>query len=298
VAWGWAGQPVCTGQGAGTTCEPRPVMIWTSPDGLSWTRIADASMFSGATIDGVTMGPQGLLAVGDTGWNSPAIWVSTSGATWQRLALPSATFKDAHFSAVRATATDYVLGGSTGGNPPSSGGIQPPSTGIAAAWWSSDGRTWTKAAVQRSGGLGTSLGTISVGASGMVAVGSASGGNGATAWTSTDGRTWQPIAPSYFGAPAASPGIPTLPLFRVVDDGRHLIAIGLADQLVLRMWISSDGIAWKPLTFSSNTGEIPSWPGANSTTYAGAFAVPGGLVVIGNQDSWPQIPIWTVTALP
>jgi hypothetical protein len=293
VAWGWAGQPVCTGQGEGTTCDPRPVMIWTSPDGVAWTQVPDVSMFNGATIGKVTLGAQGFVAVGDTGFTSPAIWASTDGTTWQRETLPSATFTDAHFSTVRATATGYVLGGSTGGNPPASGGVQAPSTGVAAAWWSPDGQTWTKATVERSGGLGTSLGSIYVGASGMVAVGSASGGNGATAWTSTDGRTWQPIAPGYAGAPAVSPGVPTLPSFTVVDDGTRLAALGASQssQSGLGAWLSSDGATWTSLSFSGATGTIPTVGGK-------AFVVPGGLIVVGSQGSGLPMPLWTVTALP
>ncbi len=46
-----------------------------------------------------------------------------------------------------------------------------------------------------------------------------SGGKDSTAWTSPDGHVWSPIAPGYFGAPPASPGVPTLPSFTIADDG-------------------------------------------------------------------------------
>jgi hypothetical protein len=109
------GQPACTGQGEGqTTCVPPPVMIWTSHDGSSWTRIADTSMLAGATIQAITADLRGLVAIGDTGWDKPAIWISATGTRWQRLALPSNVFADARFSDVRAKASGYVLGGGTG----------------------------------------------------------------------------------------------------------------------------------------------------------------------------------------
>src|SRR5271157_2243601 len=89
LAWGRAGEPVCTGEGAGTTCGPFPVMLWTSADGAAWKRITDLTTFKGATIADITLSPQGLVAVGDTGWTEPAIWVSATGETWQRLVLSS-----------------------------------------------------------------------------------------------------------------------------------------------------------------------------------------------------------------
>jgi hypothetical protein len=162
VAWGTLGQPACTGQGEGqVTCAPTPVMLWTSPDGSNWARITDTSMFAGATIQTITGGPHGLVAVGDTGWDHPAIWVSDSGATWRRLVLPSAVFAAAHFSDVRASAAGYVLAGGTGTQQASvTGGPLSTVTVVAAGWWSPDGRTWTKATVQRPDGTGSNLGLL------------------------------------------------------------------------------------------------------------------------------------------
>lgn len=300
VAWGWVGQPVCTGQGEGTTCGPTPIMLWATPDGASWKRVADVSTFKGATIAGVTVGPQGLVAVGDTGWEEPAIWVSATGAVWQRLTLPSATFKDAHFSDVRSTASGYVLAGGTGNSAPTSGGALLPDTGSAAVWWSPDGRTWAKGTVDRTDGVGTSLGSIHLGASGMVAVGSATGGKSATAWISTDGRTWQPIANAelYAGVPTPAPGASSIPSFTMSDDGTHLLAVGVGDQLAISMWVSTDGATWQQLPFSGSTDLIPHWPGDQGPTISKAYLVPGGLIVIGQQGASSQIPLWRVVPTP
>jgi hypothetical protein len=301
LAWGWAGEPVCSGEGEGMTCEPRPVMVWTSPDGISWTQVADFSRLKGATIDGITVGSQGLVAVGDTGWEQPAIWVSATGATWQRLTLPSATFKDAHFSDVRATASGYVLAGGIGNSAPTSGGVQLPDTGSAAVWWSLDGRTWTKGTVNRADGVGTSLGSIYVGAKGMVAVGSASGGKTSTAWTSTDGRSWQPIAnaENYAGVPTPPPGAPSIPSFTISDDGTHLLAVGMGDPMLgVSMWVSSDGVTWQQMPFSGATDTIPRWPGGTGLAIGTVYVVPGGLIVTGQGPSDTSESVWRVTALP
>jgi hypothetical protein len=252
-------------------------------------------MFGGGTIANVTFGADGFVAVGDSGWDSPAIWCSDFGTTWQRLTLPSSTFSAAHFSSVSATTygdattSGYALGGSIGGTAPVSGGVAAPNTGVAAAWWSPDGRTRTKATVNRNPGVGTSLGGIDVGASGWVAVGSAEGGKAAAAWTSTDGRIWQPIALGNFGAPAPAAGVPTLPGLIVRSDGRHLVAID-EDQSSILMWISSDGVSWRRLAFAGSIDTIPS-------AYSTAYVVPDGMIVLGQQGSSPAIPVWRLTAI-
>jgi hypothetical protein len=299
VAWGTAGGGTCSGQGEGQViCTRMPVLVWTSPDGEHWTRIADASMFEGASVSTITDGPAGLVAVGDTGWDRPAIWVSADGTRWRRLSLPAAVFAGAHFSSVRATASGYVLAGGTGtqrvsvtGGEPSNQTVEP------AGWWSPDGRTWTKAIVERVGEHGSNLGSISVGADGLVAVGYGSGGHEGVAWTSADGRAWQPIAPGYFGAPPAAPGVPTLPSFTISDDGTHLVAVGVAEGLALRMWTSSDGVTWRPLSFSGATDAIPLWPGdPMQPMFDRAFVVPDGLVITATPGRSAQIPVWQVIA--
>lgn len=287
VAWGTAGDPVCTGQGEGMTCGPLPVMIWTSPDGTRWSRVADLATFTGATIGNVSFGPLGLVAVGDTGFNNPGIWVSQSGTSWERQRLDPAVFKDAHLSWINATDTGYVIGGSTGGKAPTSGGVELPSTGVAAAWWF-DGQTWHKATVNRTHGAGTNLNLIYVGAGGMVAIGSESGGNGGAAWNSSDGKIWQPLV----GAPSPS----TLPSAIVGSDGTRLVAVGDGNDGKLAIWGSVDGATWTALPFSGATGTIPSGPGAvPGIPYA--YIVPDGLIVVvapGQTES--DTSVWHVAA--
>lgn len=298
VAWGSVGQPICTGSGEGETCGPLPEMVWTSPDAATWTKIAAGSMFAGGTISAVTIGPLGLVAVGDTGWDKPAIWLSDSGAAWRTLSLPSSTFAHAHFYSVRATGSGYVLAGSVGGTAPISGGMAAPSTGVAAGWWSPDGLTWTKATLQRSGGVGASLGGLSVGAQGLVAVGSESGGkSGALGWISSDGRAWRPAALLYAGAPSAAPDEPTIPAMGVCDDGTHLLGLDVDSLLVLRLWISSDGISWHQLPSTGATDTIPMSPGeVGSARYSDVFLVPGGLVVTGFGPQGSPVLMWHVIA--
>ena len=122
---------------------------------------------------------------------------------------------------------------------------------------------------------------------------------GETAWTSPDGRTWTPIAAGYIAAPATSTSVATLPSDLIVDNGTDLIAIAVNEQLGLRMWTSSDGVAWQSLPFSGATDALPAWPGdPTGPVFDRAFVVPDGLVVIGHLGSSLQQSVWHVVAQP
>ena len=297
VVWGTVGQPTCTGQGEGQVCGSTPVMIWTSANGTDWARVADVSMFAGATVAAVTNGAHGLVAVGALGTGKPAVWVSSSGTSWRLETPASSTYAGAYFSDVQATAHGYVVAGTVGGSAPVAGGVQPPSTGVAAAWWSTNGSTWTRAKVNRKAGVGVSLGSIYVGVEGLVAVGSANGGQAGAAWTSTDGHTWQPIAVDYLGAPPVS-GTVVLPSFTLTGDGTRLVAYAWDGQSKLAMWISPDGVTWQPLTFTGATGTMPGAAGYGTQAVGGFHLAPGGLIVTGQHGSSTQGVVWRVTAQP
>lgn len=60
--------------------------VWTSPDGVTWTRVAhDEAVFGeGGNMRAVVAGGPGLVAVGETAGRA-AIWTSPDGLTWTRL---------------------------------------------------------------------------------------------------------------------------------------------------------------------------------------------------------------------
>ncbi len=309
LAWGRAGTPTCEHEGESQRCWIVPPMIWTSPDGTDWKR-ADMSAFGGGGIQSVAVGGHGIVAAGYVASGSveaPAIWLSQTGSTWQRLLLPAADFKDSSLSTVQATAQGYVLGGAfAGGYVQIAGGGWTAANPFAAVWWSTDGLTWTKASVQPVDNRKTNIESISVGAAGLIAVGSAwSGGpeinvDGATAaWTSTDGRSWQSVALSYPGAPTASPD-PNLNLGSnvILGDGTHLITAGVADfSGRMGIWVSSDGLTWRRLAFSGATGTIPDWYGPGAANMA--FPVPGGFIVTSESPGGQVgLLVWRLTATP
>ena len=196
-----------------TTCF---VPAWTAEAGQPWTRVPEqdglrvglAIPLSGPEKEIVDMaaGPTGLVAIGyafDDELGGPRIWQSPDGRTWQRNPFafgPSG--EQARFSAIAASSRGYVIVGRVFG-----GGISNETLGArAAAWISSDGITWERAADTERMDVGPCLDTgeepscggmraVVATPDGYVAVGDARTGiDGQTsqpaAWTSPDGLTW------------------------------------------------------------------------------------------------------------
>jgi hypothetical protein len=77
VAWTPAGY-VAGGHLLFGTQYPAAV-VWTSPDGLAWTRANEPASFSQGKIHGIAAGGPGVVAVGSFGspdFSIPTVWVS------------------------------------------------------------------------------------------------------------------------------------------------------------------------------------------------------------------------------
>jgi hypothetical protein len=296
VAWGAIGENDCTGKTGSQVCGPPPLMVWTSADGVAWSRISDP-VFAGASIDAMAVGRTGIVAVGDTGWNRPAIWTSADGLTWHTATLHAVTFAGAHFRTIKASGSGYVVGGSTGDAEPQSGGVSPPSIGKAAAWWSTDGASWLTAAVSQSSVVGAAILDIEVAKDGMVAVGSTATSKGGAAWRSADGRTWQPR-----GQPDLSinESIVT-PSGSIVGDGTHLLTVDYSANAI-DYWVSSDGSTWAKLGAAGATDSMPrdSADQARPTLwFDDAALVDETLVAIGTRsDALGGCGIWLARPQP
>ena len=213
-------------------------LLWVSPDGAEWTRVADTTAFGDAVVLQVAAGRAGFVAIGQD--SADRIWFSSSGTDWQVVPLPPGVFGGADFYALRATESGFVIAGHT-----ASSSTQP-ETVKPAAWWSADGRSWSKATVE-SDSVGRSMATLNVGSGGLLGLEGAQSDHGAGAWSSVDGREWRLIEP-----PLAQSGGSAI----VTDDGRHMVSSGLVLG-GLSMLSSEDGITWTPLVFSGDTTILP-----------------------------------------
>jgi hypothetical protein len=161
---------------------PQIAAVWTSPDGVSWSRVQhDVSVFGGSgrqEMWSVAASELGLVAVGfdeegpmNGSAENQAIWVSRDGAAWTQV---PPGFVAGIMHEVAATATGFIGVGDSNG---------------AAVWTSPDGVSWTLV----SGGPvdvdGTHMTSVAVSDSAYVATG-ADADRRAAMWTSADGETW------------------------------------------------------------------------------------------------------------
>jgi hypothetical protein len=80
--------PGCADDGTG--CMPTPATaIWTSTDGLHWSRVDLKNAFGGGAVGDVAAGPKGYLAVSVSSATtaSPAVWLSSDGRAWRAVSL-------------------------------------------------------------------------------------------------------------------------------------------------------------------------------------------------------------------
>jgi hypothetical protein len=204
-------------------------VVWTSVDGIAWSRIPhDESIFGGVEdqyMSDVTAGGPGLVAVGTDGgtgvWDHntgihAAVWTSVDGIKWSRV--PN---------------HDALLG--TGGNPAPMLSVTTGGPGLVAVggeigarmpvWTSLDGFTWTRVPDDETF-RGVMFEVID-GESGLKAIGcecNASGGWESSwnpvVWTSLDGFTWTRVPDDDAILDGAEQ------LSSLIIHGPHLIALG------------------------------------------------------------------------
>ncbi len=195
------GGPGLVAVGLNESGWPYHAVVWTSTDGIDWTRI-DIDLTNkeiGGGMLAVTPGGPGLVAVGEE-FNShgkgAAVWVSDDGVNWTRIANHEAVFHEDLGNGYAYTMSDITTGGpglvAVGWE-----GFM--SEDDAAIWTSPDGLTWTKVPRDENvfGGSGLQIMTaISNGDPGFVAVGQQSTNNewDAAVWASEDGLNWSRIS--------------------------------------------------------------------------------------------------------
>lgn len=255
---------------------------WTSPDGLTWTRIPDFPASPGSLAASVASGDAGVVAVGSDGTRAAA-WFSSDGTSWQQAPdQPSlGAAPQVRFTAVTAVPGGFVAGGYVGSL---SGPIR------AAFWRSADGVSWERApdsasfadarvaavtTVQETPGTGR---LVAVGAKG-----DAQRATGPAAWVSDDGIAWR----------AATIEAPGAAVMNAVARGPvGLVAVGNdADSMGGISWSSTDGVAWSALTADPALQNGGSRIQVLAVTWAQTQFVAGGHRNFGTQRGTAVI--WT-----
>ncbi|HET7031377.1 MAG TPA: hypothetical protein VFI34_12760 [Candidatus Limnocylindrales bacterium] len=263
-----------------------PASLWTSPDGVTWTRGADSDAFV-SVREGWNRVPLDLLrtdagyvAVGmsqfdDASQADAAAWSSPDGATWG----PALVDEGSGRTMDEVVATDHGLVAFGDRRYDFHGGFGDGS----AIWTSPDGRSWTRIADDDAPPLGVRLRDVTPFGSGWIATATAEFGSGEDrllrkpvsdgVWRSDDAIHWTPIrnTPLKLGPLVAGP------------DG--LVALGRQEgpgggDDVPVAWRSTDGAVWTKTVLPRPAG-LPV-----GTTFDARFLVraPGGWLAAGDRD--------------
>jgi hypothetical protein len=153
--------------------------VWTSSDGITWSRVPDDDTIFGETrfqeMTSVTAGGPGLVAVGIGGGandlpagpgNHAVVWTSVDGITWFRVSHDETIFGGTGGQAMAdvtvAGTTLVAVGGDGGGYG---------TRADAAVWTSIDGITWSRIPHDETMLGGAAMRSVTAASSGLVAVG-------------------------------------------------------------------------------------------------------------------------------
>lgn len=217
--------PPCTIDCAGA---PVRAIAWTSTDGRRWTRQPNAAALSQAAMTGVVRGGPGFVAVGlapdhptaTTRSATHAVaWTSVDGRSWSRVPdaplfhAPAGTDQTfgASMKAIAAAGDRLVAVGTVGTQD---------EVGSALAWWSDDGRSWSRGTGERF--PYGQLFEVAAVPGGFVATGP-SGADSCLGgiWTSTDGRSW--------ACDAADPAFDGFAAYAAAASPTAEVVVGLGD---------------------------------------------------------------------
>lgn len=279
--------------GSDTSGGDQDAAVWTSPDGLSWSRVQpDESVFGGdgdQAMWAVTAGGPGVIAVGldgSGGDSDAAAWTSPDGVEWSRVAHDEVVFGGTGDQwAVDVVAG--VLGVIAVGSDRTAG------YGDAAVWRSDDGSSWVRVPNQDEvfGAFGDeAMWGVALGGPGVVAVGWAwysMEQYRAAVWTSPDGVTWTQVP----DGPMLRGSVPKAAFMHAVaSSDAGFVAVGNESSLGLEsdpaVWTSPDGVIWT--RFADPGGKLAD-PGAQGM--AAVVIGPDGMVAVG----WQGVPGYVET---
>jgi hypothetical protein len=169
-------------------------VLWTSPDGLTWTRVQPPADFASSSVYTLDAGSAGYIATGILKDGvTAAVWVSADGRSWRRTPLPKTTSGTVLVDGATAFAGGFVLSGAREIQVGCGESVQVPSV-----WWSADAKSWI--APKLPGATAADESWMDVQRISDHAVMATAWVWDATTqassqlvWASTDGRTWKPL---------------------------------------------------------------------------------------------------------
>lgn len=300
-----------TGDGVGDWRGDRNAAAWTSPDGISWSRVPhDPDIFGDAgeqEMFSVAAAGPGYVAVGYR-FDEPerlgvtaGLWISPDGVEWISIR------NDAEGSPMASSLADVTAGGP--------GVVAIGSDGNAAVWTSVDGLAWSRVPDDPDVFVRSEMSSVIVGGPGLVAVGKSRsypgsqstdgvtwthspGSSHAIVWTSVDGYTWSrvPHDEAVFGG--ASGEHCRMEDVTVGDSG--LVAVGACEGYTVEsdgedglvshgdrivIWTSENGYVWSrvpdEMVFAPDSNIDP-----DQSAYLDLYAIDGGLIAFDPDGTW------------
>jgi hypothetical protein len=235
--------------------------VWRSEDGRTWSRHElPGAAEGGARV--VIVRDGNLLALGSDG-SRPAVWGSTDAERWARSPDdpdfdPAAGYAWGAIERVAAGHDRLVAVGTEWGER----GQRP------VAWWSGDGREWTRSATSLTGSgardvIATNEGFV------LAAADNARQGEGTRAafWFSADGDEWEP-APDHPSFANGEPSGLAILDGTIVAVGYRITALALAPVV----WTSEDARTWTPV---EDAPALSWWPLPGPTPVPDEMAIQG-----------------------
>ena len=271
---------------ANRPAPPASVVAWVSLDGRGWQAEPDLAL-AGAIVSQVAIRDGVVLALGTDASGRAATWRSEDGGRWTHTpASPAGVVRG-----IAAVDDGFLALGRDGAPDVGSGGVGLPGLGRPAAWWSSDGRTWSAVQVEGVDAVGAQLIEVFRVEDGYFAVGSDTTTPGQNArspliWISADARDWRILGPpAQWGRAGA--------------NGRQAVIFSRTDfgTVNLGAWSSQDGRDWTQVKFSGDVLHMPGYePAGGQTSWVDRiFVMSRGIIVLGQADG--QLTAWFAEAV-